>query len=177
MEIRCRCARTFQVTALIDGCRRLQRPNFPSKLGHIPPGSLWKQSQPTGRQHSAVPASQGLRSTAFFFFFFLKPLGNFSASGRADVPLPSEKEGGSQLFTRNPPGVCEGGGGGGGGRSWPAAFMPVEQAGEELGPLERTADVRVAARLKASGLKCMCATDVRGDSLGSGFFPSCASVL
>lgn len=48
-----------------------------------------------------------------------------------------------------------------GGGSRPAAFMPVEQAGEELGPLERTADVRVAARLKASGLKCMCATDVR----------------
>lgn len=65
----------------------------------------------------------------------------------------------------------------GAGGSRPAAFMPVEQAGEELGPLERTADVRVAARLKASGLKCMCATDVRGDSLGSCFFPSCASVL
>lgn len=51
----------------------------------------------------------------------------------------------------------------------PAAFMPVDQAVEELGPLGRSADVRVAARLKTSRLKCTCAADVRGDSQSSCF--------
>lgn len=101
-------------------------------------------------------ASKPLR---FFFvcFFFLKPLGNFSASERANVPATFRERGMRPIINQDT-------------QDRPAAFMPVEQAGEELGPLERSADVRVAARLKTSRLKCMCATDVRGDSQTSCVF-------
>lgn len=43
-----------------------------------------------------------------------------------------------------------------------AAFTLLELAGEELGPMERSADIPAAARLKARSPKCMCAADVRG---------------
>lgn len=123
----------YKVTALIDGCGQLQRPNFPSKLGHIPSGSLWKQQRPTGRQQSAVPTSQGLRPAAFILFSVFEASGKRFCIGASRRPATFRERGRQPIINQDT-------------QDWPAAFMPVERVGEELGPLERTADVCVAAR-------------------------------
>lgn len=92
----------------------------------------------------------------FSCFFVFEASGKLFCMGASRCPATSRERGRQPIINQDT-------------RDRPAAVMPVEQAEEELGPLERAADVRVAARLKASGLKCMCATDVSGDSLGSCF--------
>jgi len=119
---------TVGVKGLIDVCQLakewLPEANFQSKLGHIPLGSLWQLHRVTPKvcfppniqpEYGQIVLVTQRSDQKLFLWETLSecwprlPLW-------AGVPLPSEKEWGSQLLTRTP--------------GWPAAFMPVELAEE-----------------------------------------------
>lgn len=146
---------TVSVEGLIDVCQPsselLPEANFQSKLGHIPLGSLWQLHRGTPKvwfppKQSLLPFQNMNRLSRF-------PLNSdhklflwetFSESGPrsplwAGIPLPSEKEWGSQLLTRTP--------------GWPAAFMPVElaeQHGDYWSVLPTTECMSVCTEIKGN---------------------------
>lgn len=121
---------TVSVERLIDVCQpaseQLPEAKFQCKLGHIPLGSLWQlhrgtpkvcfppNSQSSLSEYGQIVLVTELRPEVVLWETFSKcrpesPLWD-------GIPLPSEKEWGSQLLTRTP--------------GWLAAFMPVKLAEE-----------------------------------------------